>query len=415
MRRRPLFRTSAVLAGLALGASLLQVPATAQVAAERPEVGPSTPGAVLSSQSLSLGSADRLPGMPASDKAHQQLAAISIERKLYDDHDWVTVRPTLAAAPRSDDERVYVFVGLGHRVDNTCQLQAQRATRTTVGERTSEYLYYLGESDYNARMGSRPDTPYTCGVAWVEPADSSAQLDGLIGAPTNAYAAPRLAFGKVTLLGANQKKLRLVKGVWTPYSVTVRNTGTLPVTGLTLTGSGKKVKVRRASSSVTVAPGKTATLSLQVRHGGRKKKATVRLAVSAPQGVKATRTIRVVRTKAPKKAANGRYVGAGGRVKFRIRNGRVTGFSATTTTRCEASNDAQSTYNFPRVKVPRHGVVVASRKGSASGSRWTSSLQMRAVGKKVTRGHFGYHFYTPGVPGSSCSATESFKARRVGK
>lgn len=412
--KRFLSRTSVVLAASGLAASLLAAPTQATRSAAA-RVDNQTPGAVLSSQTWSFGPAHRMPGMPTSSAPHEQLAQVSVERSLYVDHDWVTVRTTLGAAPEDASQRVYVFIGLGHREENTCNVKAQRATRTTVGARTDEYLYYLGERDYNSRMGPRPDRPYTCGVAWIERSDSAAEIDAMIGSPVNHYKAPRLKVGKVTLLGAKQKKLKMVKGVWTPYSVEVKNTGTSAVSALTVTGKGKGLKVRKARSSVELRPGKTATLRLQVRHTGKQKKPRLKVTATAAGGTKASRTIRVVRTKAPRKATNGRYVGAGGRVKFRIKNGRIVNFSATTTTRCEASRDTENTYSFPKVKIPRHGVVVASRDGKASGARWATHLSLRAVGTKVTRGHFNYNIHTPGLLGSNCSAGEGFSARRVGK
>lgn len=405
---------TAAIVTVAVAAAALVVPASPASAAP----GPGTPGAQLEKQTITLTASHRTAQMPAAAQPYRQFERVEVERSLGDTEDWVTVRVRLRAAPPGQwyDHDAQTLVGLGH-VDSAgvCQIGVVAVERTNGGSQPGEQHYYLGERDYVSRIGARPTRPFTCVGARLASPDGTQVHDDLTGDLVNRYAAPALSWGKVSLLGTSKKKVSLVKGVWTPYDVTVRNTGTLPVSKLTLTGSGKGLKVRRATSTAELAPGRSTTLRLQVRHTGRAKKATLRLKVAAPGGVTARRSVKVVRTAAPRRPVDGRYVGAGGRVHFRITKGRVTGFSATVTTRCEATNDQQQTLDFGRVKVPRHGIVVASRSGRASGARWTTGLQLRAVGTKVTRGRFTHHVYTPGLAGSSCSSDLGFSARRVGR
>lgn len=252
-------------------------------------------------------------------------------------------------------------------------------------------------------------------VAFALLPTGSASTGGLPSRGLDSYVerqAPKLAIGKVTMLGQNQRnRLRLVRGVPTQIDVVVRNTGTTEVRNVVLRGNGKRLKVNRAKIEMIPA-GLTETVSLKVRVRGRKKPGKLRRAASGT-GATANKQLFVQRINAPRKPRVGKYRSSKPRtVTFAVRKGRITNWRGRMTTRCGGypgnfTFQTGTVYDFPRTRIPRNGIVHARHEGKDPG--FVTYLQLRIVAGKVTRGKFTYH------GPNRCFATIDFDARRIGK
>lgn len=307
------------------------------------------------------------------------------------------------------DEDALVKVQFGHRDGNNCRgiAAATKSEETDTYTRQHHLFGYTPSS-----WGPKPGEPWDCVIAVVTSPNGSTVHDILVGPLQNTYEAPRLAVGTIAVLGQKQKKLKISKGGWTPVEVTVANRGNRHAGRVTVTGTGRGLKVKKGSLD-RVSEGGSSSAVVKVKKVGRKKPKSLVLTARAAGGVVAKRTIRVKQVKLPRKPSAGRYRGAGGDVRFQIRKGRVAGFSVTTLTRCGGYGTVptyqQNTYNFPKRKIPRNGILTASARGKAYGTPWSTTLRMRVNGKKVTRGLFRYS-----GPGG-CSTTESFTAKRAAR
>lgn len=250
----------------------------------------------------------------------------------------------------------------------------------------------------------------TCVVAFSFDDPVSLQAyDALAGPIADKVEVPVLSIEGAELLGS--KKIRLVRGVWTPVDVDVSNAGE-GSPDVTVTGKGKGLKVRRGTiTELSAIGGEPYALSttVMVKLTGRSKRTKLTLRATA-SGVDATRAVKVRTVKAPARPRPGRY--AGGGATFTVTGGKVAkvkGFRIRTTTSCSSSAyDTTNTYDFPTTPISRAGIVHArdSRSGEAG---YTVGLEMLVAGKKATRGVF---FYS-GPAG--CFARAAVKAKRVGR
>lgn len=260
--------------------------------------------------------------------------------------------------------------------------------------------------------GPAPGKPWECVRVLRAKKDRSLSEgfhDVLVGTlPAAATRAPRLKVGRTSVLGQNQKVLKVAEGGWTPVEVAISNVGTAKAGKVTVRGAGRGLKVK-AGSLRSISDGTTHRALVKVKPAGRKKPKKIKLVARAAGGVVAQRTVRVKQVRQPKRAATGKYRGAKGRITFTVSKGKVAKFRIQTLTRCNGFGNIadvkRNTYAFPTRAIPRNGIVYASAKGKG----WTAHLQFRAVGKKVTRGTFRY--YGPG----GCVAAERFSAKRVGR
>ena len=128
---------------------------------------------------------------------------------------YVTVSGTLGAAPPSSDlPRLAVQAGVLN--GNNCSGLAGELGGTFS---TSGYV-----SDIDPIPVGWAGA--TCVLAVVLPNGAGQPSDALVGTLTDVVRYPVLSLGKPEILGVS--KLNLVRGVWTPVSVEVSNSGTQP-------------------------------------------------------------------------------------------------------------------------------------------------------------------------------------------
>ncbi len=365
------------------------------------------PGVVLVQQDATLTTAQRTTGMPKSNDAGRQLSRATIKVEVTGLGSDTTYFPSSRVSLRdygsADDT---IRIGFGNQVGSTCSLNAWAGSaNTNWGGKDFEI-----SGGYNPDYFATPTKPWDCVVVVLRDNSTGSEIDALVGSLKNTYHQPRLTVAKPKLLGKSPKKLGLVQGVKTEIEVTVKNTGQAVAQNVVITGQGKggktKVKVKKTKTD-NIEPGRSATVKVPVTLKSKKAKKLV-LRVRG-QGVETKRVIKLKRVKAPKRPVTGQYRSKDGSVTFRIEKGRVVNFRVRALTRCGiAPNPYQytwNTYDFPRTKVPRNGIV---QKG-AKGKNWGAGLRMRVTGKKVTRGLFNY--FGPAF----CSVASSFTAKRVGK
>jgi hypothetical protein len=305
---------------------------------------------------------------------------------------------TLAGSPPEDiNQAPTVFWSVGTIVGNTCQ---------PLG---SDYFHDW----FPGLMANEADDLPTgweaanCAVAELRRAGDGVVVDVLIGVITDEL--PTLRLGAPELLGS--PRVKLVPGVWTKLDVDVMNDGPGVASGVVVTGHGKGLKVRKGEVSFGISRNGTGSAEIQVKLVGKKGKA--RLALTAATGeAKASRSVTVRRTAAPKSPVPGAYASKDGAVSFSITKGRpkLTGFRVRTQTTCGGYGTiptyTMNTYDFPKTTIPRNGIV-DSRDGKDD--LYGVSLQLKVVGGKVTKGRFSYS-----GPGT-CRAIEEFTAKRSGR
>ncbi len=371
-----------------------------------PQVGPVQPaaaGQVLVRQRATL--TQHANGFPKTDKPHWRLSRATIDIEVLSSlfiHAYVDL-----ADYGIESEPAAVSVQFGYRQGTACDPKVAEWSETDASTRQHHLFGYSPNG-----WGPKPSKPWECVLVATTTPDGRTLHDAMVAPLVNTYEAPRLRVGKVAVLGQAQKVLKVAKGGWTPVEVTVANRGTRDAGQVTVTAKGRGLKVKRGSLG-RLAEGGSNSAVIQVKPVGRKKPGKLRITARAAGGVVAHRTIRAKRLKAPKRPAAGSYRNPSGTVRFSVKKGRVTGFRVTTRTQCGGYGSIptyqQSTYDFPKRKIPRNGILTASARGKAYGTPWSTTLRMRAVGKKVTRGLFTY--YGPG----GCSAVEGFNAKRAGR
>lgn len=345
---------------------------------------------------------------PRSTVPGQQLKRVDL-RVIYD---WAKKDSTLLSSVQLNGVPVgaaesALVVGVGKLVGNDCRVS---------GYTNSRGLWSVdGVRTYTLSATLPADAGFNCGVAVVYdksgPAPGSVEgpnaHDAMGGGLTDVYVSPKLAISSVALLGKKQSKLKLVRGVAQTYPVTVTNTGGLAATGVVITGSGKGMKVKKTKVG-TIQPGKSVTVRVPITLKGTQKSTKVKLKVKG-SGVTGTKSLKVSRTTAPAKAATGSW--KGGRFKFKVKNGKITGFRGTNLRmECRAPLSYTTYRNvnltFPTTKIPKHGYVEVT-KSYRSGDVWYNvSLRGKFNGKKFTSGRFTY---TTG----GCTVVEKFSAKKA--
>lgn len=406
---------AAVLSGVVLGIAL--VPGVATAAPEEPRgplglpvpmpqaapVKPAVAGQVLVRQKASFRGSS-----PSSVPKRFRIGQVSVDVEVLSSL-FIDAHVTLGDYAATDDEAL-VAVQFGYA--NAAKSCVGVASATKFEETDTYTLRYHLFGYTPSSWGEKPRTPWNCVIAATLDPDTLAVRDQQAGALVNTYEAPRLTVDKVAVLGQKQKVLKVAKGGWTPVEVTVANRGTRAAGQVTVTAKGRGLKVTRGSLD-RLAKGGSSSAVIRVKPVGRKKPGKLRITAHAAGGVVVHRTIRAKRVKAPKRPAAGSYRNPSGTVRFSIKKGRVTGFRATTLTQCggygSIPTSQQTTYDFPKRKIPRNGILTASARGKAYGTPWSTTLRFRVAGKKVTRGLFTY--YGPG----GCSAVEGFNAKRTGR
>lgn len=325
-----------------------------------------------------------------------------------------TVVLRAAPTPSTDAELVVVF---GAMANGGCAAEAQWATPTHGT--TAANFTRSGRTYSLAVTAPRWQGWWDCAVATVrEPGnnDVAATYDAFGNQLSTEYAKPRLVIGKPAILNQKPKRLPLVRGVWTTVRVPVRNTGRWRAANTVVGGKGPGLQVRRAKLGI-VYDDSTQTARLRVRLKAARKQSRLRLVVRGG-GVRATRTVRVRRVAAPPRPAAGRYRGVGKNknITFRVRNGRIVKFRGKRfRMRCQPPME-YARYHYTDLThrnraVPRNGIVddVHEWKKKGGNAWFTSMLEGRLVGNRLTRGRFSY--FTSG----SCRVDVRFTARRVGR
>lgn len=353
----------------------------------------------------------RLPQMPAAGSTPaQQIAAASV---VHESRAWtltatVTLRDELTAAAD-----LVIVLGKVRGTECTGDRHYSTATHEESFTRNGRVITLRRLNDAVVFNGD-----WDCAFVYTESV-GGARLDGLGGGLTPVYGTPKLAVTDVQVLRKKQKRLKLVRGVWTVVEVTVANSSQYGAPNVRITGKGKGMQVKPVSVGEVHRNGGKSTVRMKVRLKGKRKKSKLRLTAASPRGGSATRTIRVKRVKPAKRPANGRYrakvKGSKAKVTFRVKKGRVVNFrvrGARMTCRAPMQYPTYYTTNltYPKkVKVPRSGVVDAKRAWKKGNAWYDAYLRMKASGKRVKQGNYTY------VTANWCRTSIDFTARRVGR
>lgn len=352
------------------------------------------------------------PGHPASGTPGHRITGAAVEIRSYDNSGtlFIDTAATLGTPSVPSDDPAGLAVQFGHWNSARACVGAAGAIEwsDTLASTRSHRLTGSTPSSW----GPAPSKPWECVRVLRAKNDQSLAAgfhDVLVGTlPAAVARAPRLKVGRTSVLGQNQKVLKVAPGGWTPVEVAISNVGTAKAGKVTVRGVGRGLKVKPGSLR-SISDGTTHRALVKVKPAGRKKPRRLKLVARAAGGVVAERTVRIKQVRQPKRAAAGKYRGAKGRVTFTVSKGKVAKFRIRTLTRCNGYGNVadvkRNTYAFPKRAIPRNGILHASAKGKG----WSAHLQFRAVGTKVTRGTFRY--YGPG----GCVAAERFAAKRAGR
>ncbi len=343
---------------------------------------------------------NRAAGMPAAGSMpYEQLGTATFRIDFRTGY--VTVSGTLVAAPPADDlPRLAVQAGVVN--GSSCD--------GLPGEMGGEFGTTGSLSDIDSLPPGWADA--NCVIALVFPQGSGPTdppSDALVGTLTDVLEYPVLSLGRPEVLGA--KKLKLVRGVWTPVSVEVSNSGTGQARAVTVTGTGTGVKVKPGALGSALAPAEdgkatSGTVVLEVKLTSKKRGATLTLSASSDAET-ATSDVKVTATPAPPAPTPGRYESKDGDVSFTVRGARVTRFRIRAQTQCGGypglPTHQVNTYDFPKTRISRAGIVFDRDQHDL----YTVNLEMLVTGSKATRGRFS--FYGP----DRCFALETFTAKRT--
>ncbi len=365
---------------------------------------------VLVRQDATLTTANRPSGMPTTSAPGRHLSKVTIEVETYGQDTpqpsyFVDASVELAGSPGGDPD-AELNLGFGNRQGDTCNLVAL-LNQETSDYSGSQYTF----TGYNPDYFPSPTRPWDCVAVFLDDSFSGQAAtntyDALIGSLKDTRHSPQLKLTGIDLLGQKLKKLKLVPGVPTKIGISFRNSGKAATGKLTIKGAGKGLKVK-AQKAPALADDRDGSATLTVRLRGRQKRSKLRIVVG-DGSVKAVRTLRVIRARAPRRPIAGSYRSRAGDVTFTVKRGRITGWYGHMTTRCGGFPDnftySPNSYSFRTVKVPRNGIVQATEKGDL----YTASLRLRIAGRKATRGQFVY--YGP----DRCFASVSFTAKRTGR
>ncbi|MDP9820539.1 hypothetical protein [Nocardioides massiliensis] len=332
-----------------------------------------------------------------------------------------TGRVTATAVLRGVPEPVTdaaLLVGFGEQFGSTCASAPGAALWQTSTVSASGDGFSRSGRTISFALDAGEWKSWDCAfIAVSDPANVTSTYDMLSRTPLPAeYEKPRLVIGKPAILNQKPKRLPLVRGVWTTVRVPIRNTGPWRAANTVVTGKGPGLQVRRDKLGI-VYDDSNQTARVQVRLKAARKQTRLRLVVRGG-GVKATRTVPIRRVAAPARPAAGLYRGVGKNknITFRVQNGRILGFRGkrfrmTCQPPMEYARYHYTDLTHRNRAVPRSGIVddVHEWKKKGGNAWFTSMLEGRLVGNRLTRGRFAY--YTSG----SCRVEVRFAARRVGR
>ena len=375
-------------------------PLTYRAVSTKPVVAPVSAGRELEARYANLAApGNRAGGVPAPGSAVYERFGSATFRLSFKTG-YVTVSGTLAAPPPSGD-LPSLAVQAGVFSGNSCnglpgELGGVFSTSGVVNDIDDTPAGWTGAN---------------CVIALVFPNGSGAPSDVLVAPLSDELVYPVLSLGQPEILGA--KKLKLVRGVWTPVSVEVFNSGAAQARAVTVSGKGKGVKVKTGALGYGLAPAddgvpSSGTVDIRVKLTGKARKAKLTLTASS-DGETGTSKFKVKAVKPPPAPKPGRYESKDGDVRFTISNGKVTGFRVRTQTQCGGYPDfptySMNYYDFPTTTISRAGIVHDRDEGEL----YTVRLEMLVSGSKVTRGRFNYN------GPDRCFAVETFDAKRVGR
>lgn len=361
-------------------------------------------GKKLVKQRAKLSTKNRVSGMPATSNPGQQLSSATVNVEILGSGTSTRYYP-VADVVLSDyptPEELEIEFGSGHRKGSVCEVAAwPGSTYTWSGTRS-----YNITGGYNPDYFPTPKTPWNCTVVKLSKRSDGTLLDAFVGEFENTYHSPKLSVSEVRFLGKKVTRLSLVRSSSTRIQVKVRNTGKAAAQNVTLSGTGSSLKFGKVKVG-TIASGDTRSVTATVKLTGKRKSSKLTIRAKGT-GVSAKKTIAVRAAAKPAKPREGKYKSSDGAVTFRVDKGKITGFHARVQTRCGIAPDpyrySTVTYDFPKKKIPRNGIVDSRAKGG----NWSTSLRVRISGSKATAGYFSYS-----GPGA-CSATKSFTAKRSG-
>ncbi len=343
----------------------------------------------------------RPSGLPAGGTpAARQLDAASV--RVVDSDDLTTATVTLRAAP-SSAENAQLRLTIGEydstgKCDGLIEYHTETAGTLGTGWSRAGATYTLSSS------AEWLLDDYDCAFAAVA-SDLSASpttYDLLGGTLSPEYAVPSLQVVAVDIL--DSPKLKLVPGVWTTIDVDVRNGGPGIAQGLTVSGSGKGLKVRPGGLTYDLYPDSTGTVEVQVKLAKGRPKATLSL-VAASGPARATTVARIKRGKPAAPLRSGSYRSKDKSVTFKVRGGKLVGFRIRAQTTCGGYPDfptyTMNYYSMPTIKLSRSGIIDATDRGDL----YTARLEGRASKNKV-RATFRYS------GPDRCRATKTFVAKR---
>ncbi len=347
-----------------------------------------------------------MSGMPTSNQPGRQLKRVDF-RVHYDWEDneaTIDAEVQLKGSPQ-DNPDSKLLAGVGRMTGGNCNLETLTTSRVWAQDGTE--VRQVWESGIE-----NASTTWNCGVvaiydATVTDYNSATPFDATGGSLTNVYVTPRLKINAVEVLGKSPKLLKLVRGATQSHHVTVRNSGGLAAKGVVVTGTGKGIKVKKTKVGL-LEPGESTTVRVPITLKGAQRSTTVKLKVKG-SGATATRKLKVRRIAPPARPAAGKW--KGGDFTFTVKNGKITGFRGiglrmTCSPPLQFPTYRNVTLNFPTTKVPKHGIVDATKSWRQGEAWYTVSLRGKIVGKRITNARFSY--FTAG----SCSVIENFTARR---
>lgn len=349
----------------------------------------------------------RPSGMPSTAVPARQLRSAAVQQRLTDGR--LTGMFVLGGTPGGGTE-ADLHVSFGSLAGNACNADVDLVT-PTAGSPASGFsraggTIELNTDDINAAGFAEWDCAFAALTASGQPPTQATTYDVLIGPLEDVSGKPKLQIENVELLRSKVKQLRLVPNVARNVAVTVKNSGTADARGVRVAGVGKGLETKAASLG-SIGAGDDSSGEVRVKLTAKSKR-TLKL-VAGSGAAKVTRRIAVFPARRPPRPVPGEYRSRDGSVTFRVENGRVVGWRGRMQTRCGGFPDIPTTtfntYDFPRTKIGRDGVVDARDRGELFGVR----LQLRLAGRKATKGHFSYS------GPNRCFASTTFSAKRKGR
>lgn len=357
-------------------------------------------GAAFTADSLRAAAADapiiartgdlsaRPDGLPSTSEPARQLKSAVVRQDLANGR--LTGTFVLNAAP-STATTADLHVSFGSLAGSTCEARVDVSTPTagSLAEGFTQSGSTLTLSTEGIAEASYAD--WDCAfaaltVAGQPPAPGTA-YDVLIGALDDVYGKPKLQIENVELLRSKVKRLKLVRKVWTTVDVTVKNAGGAPAPDVRVSGKGNGLKVKAAKID-GIAEGGTSSGEVRVKLTANRRR-TLKL-VARSGDATASRRIAVAPVPPPPRPVPGEYRSKDGSVTFRIAKGKVIGWRGYMQTRCGGFPDlpryTMNTYDFPKTRVARNGIVDARDRGELYGA----GLEMKVAGSRVTNGYFFY-------------------------